>query len=205
MSLKSILSLLSVVLLSSFAFAQTKPANPARDSVLNKMCDCITKSGKLNNAEKAQEAVQTCMMDIIAADPVGTMMDLGLEDFEDAAAMQKFGEEVGFDLMKKCPAMKDMAISMAKSQMTTSTAIGGSTTGKFIKAENDNYQYIVVDENGKQVKLLVLFPFTNAEALVKDPTKMNGKTLTIDWKEVEIWNTKTKLFEKQKQITGFSF
>jgi hypothetical protein len=133
------------------------------------------------------------------------MMDLGLEDFEDAAAMQKFGEEIGFDLMKKCPAMKDMAISMAKSQMPTSTAIGGSTTGTFIKAETDHYQYIVVDENSKQVKLLVLFPFTNAEALIKDPTKMNGKTLTIDWKEVEIWNVKTKLFEKQKQITKFSF
>ncbi len=205
MSFKRTLSVLSLVLLSSIAFAQTKPANPARDSVLNKMCDCITKSGKLTDAEKAQEAVQTCMMDIIAEDPVGTMMDLGLEDFEDAAAMQKFGEEIGFDLVKKCPAMKDMAISMAKSQMTTTTALGGSTTGKFLKAETDNYQYIVVDENGKQVKLLVLFPFTNAEALVKDPTKMNGKTLTIDWKEVEIWNTKTKLFEKQKQITGFSF
>lgn len=205
MSLKSILSVLALVFLSSFTFAQTKTANPARDSVLNKMCDCITKSGNLTDAEKAQEAVQTCMMDIIAADPMGTMMDLGLKDFQDAAAMQKFGEEIGFDLMKKCPAMKDMAMSMAKTQMTASTAIGGSTTGKFMKAETDNYQYIVVDENGKQVKLLVLFPFTNAEALIKDPTKMNGKTLIVNWKEVELWNTKTKLFEKQKQITGFSF
>jgi hypothetical protein len=200
--LKQFLTISTFLLITAVTTsAQTKPAdsNPAKDSVLNKMCDCISENKNLKTPDDASEALQACMMKVIEEDPIGVLMDLGLEDFEDQEKAEQFGQALGLELIKKCPKLRSLISEEMVAGMQDNKA--GLITGKLVRLESDVYQFIVVDDGrGTQSRLLWLRPFKNSEQFIQQAANVTGKNITVKWKEVEVYNPKSKSYNTFKEI-----
>jgi hypothetical protein len=205
--LKHIVFISTILLFAlTTTIAQSNPvkSNPAKDSIINKMCDCITSNPKLKNAESAEEVLQECMMKVIEADPIGVLMDLGLEDFEDQEKAQQFGQEIGLELIKNCPALRSIVTEEMAMGMKNNTA--GMMNGKLVKLESETFQFIVVDDGkGTQSRLLWLQPFKNADQFMSEGPKLIGKNISVKWKEIQIYSPKTKTYSTYKEIMAIDF
>jgi hypothetical protein len=206
---KIALTFVGILLFSLSVLAQQNGnSNPAKDSLLNKICDCVSKgqSKKDPSPDDISGALQECMMTIIMEDPLGAMSSMGLEDFSDQEEAQKMGQQIGIELITKCPAMKDLYMKMSKSGVSAPTekVSSGSIYGKLLGFDTDTYQYLLIEEAEKPTRILLLHGFADSENFWKEVQSMKGKPIILNWKETAVWNMKSKAFEKQREITGWS-
>lgn len=125
---------------------------------------------------------------------------------DNEADMEKIGERIGRDAALSCPAFRDYVVNNLD-------AIGGddegdaekSLTGNFSSLQAGAFSYIVLKtKGGKEEKLWWFEHFPGADDLMSKPDSFKSKSVTVKYKELEIYDGVLKEYRKIKVLTKFS-
>lgn len=185
------------------AHAQTKTVY---DTAAEKMCEYLTQHApdKKDATSKDMEAffseafLQTCMPYLDRLLEEGNLGEFNAE------SGQKIGYKLGLKLAVICPKYIDIMKPIVKKTVEEK---GDDETGSVQctvqEITTDGYTFLKVKDNtGVQKRLLWLMNFNGAENLNNNPRNLVGKKVTIEWKYVEIFYTKSNSFGKEKMITS---
>lgn len=189
--------------LSYNAQAQTKtePKTDALDKVTKAVCDCLNKNKTDKNSD---ELLNTCMTE-------GFMMNMAemMEKYPDMMsgdpkASEKMGQDVALKLMKDCPAFVEVASKSSPNSSVTKqmTDPMETTEGVFVKMENKNYTYLVLEVGAEKQKFVILESFDGEKAILGQAKALKKKKLAVSWKLRKIFMAKTNTYETVKQITS---
>lgn len=203
--LKTNLIFCLILVCSSQAIAQ----KGIPDSLITKMCDCITKSKKaMTNQEDVQLLVMECMLEGAGDNAMEMFEALGI-DGNDEGAAQKFGQALGMQLVTKCPKFLELMAPVinkkTKTEAGTSDEAAGTSEGNFLKLELDGYQFLVIEAAGKQSKFLWLRQFPNSLTLPELLATKKGNKVTVSWKNIEVYVPKMKEYIRFREITALNW
>jgi len=200
--------ILSVLIFSIFyavaLHAQTTAMGPAEKKLTDSLCSCITHldQNKIHTKKEAMDAFMDCFTK--QSDMLVEVTQEKNLSMEDNAAMHSLGVEIAKNLMnEKCAGFMQLAVKMAQKGDAGSEA--SSTEGKFKRIDNKGFNYIIVAGDDNQEKsFLWLEQFSGSENFMSNPASLAGKTLKIDWKEIEVYLPGSKGYYKVKEITGIT-
>jgi hypothetical protein len=181
-------------------FAQTKNT-PAFDSLLNKICNCITKEKESNTSSADNEKIITdCLTRVITEDPLDAILAMDIKDFDNDEESTKAGQKIVLALAKTCPALKNIVNQEFLTEFESSRVKKGGN-GKIKGFTQDAFQYVLLEEsNGKLEKYTLLYSFPGAENLLSPTGNFLEKQVSFYFNEMNLYNIKTRSFEKHRVI-----
>jgi hypothetical protein len=194
-----------LMLLFVFAKTGTSQSTGNMKKITDSICDCLTKKdlSSIKTTEDANTAFMNCFMN-----NASLLMELAQErnvDFSDQVAMRNLGLEIGKELMKQnCSSFIDLSMKMAGSEKTEgTTSATGVTGGKLIRIDNKDFRYfIVTDASNREKSFIWLHYFSGSEKFMDNTAKYIGKSIKINWQEIEVFLPSAKGYFKIKEITG---
>jgi hypothetical protein len=199
---------LFILVIMCFSF-QTLSAQDKIDQLAEKTCECLkTKNFKNKTKEEIEMELGFCMI----SEAQKLHIDMNLKD---ESSMEKFGEKVGLRMATICPESfikylsqetKDGSTLMSDYLKEDKTAASiQKITGTITKFTKDDLAYLFIKTTeGREVKLIVLEYFTNADKLIESSKDFINKKATIEFKEVEYYLPRIGEFVKMKEITSLS-
>ena len=199
---------LFILVIMCFSF-QTLSAQDKIDQLAEKTCECLkTKNFKNKTKDEIEMELGFCMI----SEAQKLHIDMNLKD---ESSMEKFGEKVGLRMAAICPESfikylsqetKDGSTLMSdylKEDKTSSST--QKITGTITRFTKDELAYLFVKTSeGREIKLMVLEYFTNADKLIENSKDFINKKATIEFKEVECYLPRIGEFVKLKEMTSLS-
>lgn len=199
---------LFILVIMCFSF-QTLSAQDKIDQLAEKTCECLkTKNFKNKTKDEIEMELGFCMI----SEAQKLHIDMNLKD---ESSMEKFGEKVGLRMATICPESfikylsqetKDGSTLMSdylKEDKTSSST--QKITGTITRFTKDELAYLFVKTSeGREIKLMVLEYFTNADKLIENSKDFINKKATIEFKEVECYLPRIGEFVKLKEMTSLS-
>lgn len=184
--------LLFQLLISASAIAQS---DDQLEKIAQGTCDCINqKNTDLTNKSQTEMALGLCILN--AAKDGGLALD-----FANTKAMEELGKTVGIRMVTKCPNVFQSFINEEESDSAEQEYV--DVTGKVRAIEFSDFTTIVlVEDSGKEHRLVWLHYFTGSDAFVDDPKLMIGKSFVVTYSLTEIYTPKQKSYLPYKQISG---
>jgi hypothetical protein len=184
--------LLFQLLISASAIAQS---DDQLEKIAQGTCDCINqKNTDLTNKSQTEMALGLCILN--AAKDGGLALD-----FANTKAMEELGKTVGIRMVTKCPNVFQSFINEEESDSGEQEYV--DVTGKVRAIEFSDFTTIVlVEDSGKEHRLVWLHYFTGSDAFVDDPKLMIGKSFVVTYSLTEIYTPKQKSYLPYKQISG---
>lgn len=184
-----------LVLLSHVAFSQDLMNKMSKDA-----CGCIEK--KTAQGEKdIQQLMQACVMEAMMNNMNEFMQQYG-DAMQDPKKMESFGMELGLKLTKDCPAF--MKVAGGNNLMMKGEVVGVdkmlSLEGTVESIKSKGLVTITLVSNGVKEEFMILERFEGSENVFGKEKEIKGKRMSIEYKEMEIYNPDKKAFEKQKAV-----
>jgi hypothetical protein len=188
MKSKIVLSL-TLITCSIFGFSQT---TEEISSLAQKTCDCLSgKTIDFKDKSAVQVALGLCLLDGIQS------LNLQVE-LSDAGAMQELGRKVGVVMVGKCPKVFEVLVKDEMAKRSSDEA--NSVSGKVKAVDAKDYLTItLVEDSGKEHKILWIHYFEGSDQYVQDPRLLKGKNVTIDYTMKEVYMEKSKEYVTSKQ------
>jgi hypothetical protein len=184
--------LLFQLLISASAIAQS---DDQLEKIAQGTCDCINqKNTDLTNKSQTEMTLGLCILN--AAKDGGLALD-----FANTKAMEELGKTVGIRMVTKCPNVFQSFINEEESDSGEQEYV--DVTGKVRAIEFSDFTTIVlVEDSGKEHRLVWLHYFTGSDAFVDDPKLMIGKSFVVTYSLTEIYTPKQKSYLPYKLISG---
>lgn len=125
----------------------------------------------------------------------------------DADGLEKIGEKIGQDAALNCPEFQSFIVKNLdaingldedeKEKTISGSFISIETTGVFSSIQ-------VKNKSGKEEKFWWFEYFDGADEVVKNAGKLKSKSVTVKYKETEIYDASLKEYRKIKVITGLT-
>lgn len=208
--MKKILSM-GIGFFFAFALLFAGQANAQKDSTLSQkitktFCDEFSKKDLSNTKPDALDVeMGLIILDVIAKYEADIKKEWGLSiDNEDD--MEKIGERIGRDAALSCPAFRDYVVK-------NMDQIGGDDEGDSEKSISGNFnsvQYgtfssiMIKTKGGKEEKFWWFEHFPGADDLMSKPDSFKSKSVTVKYKEMEIYDGTLREYRKIKVLTKFS-
>lgn len=192
-----------IILVTLFFSYQTIYSQDKKEILAEKTCECLkTKNFEHKNKEEIQMELGLCMLT--------EAKKLKIEiDLKDNSSIEKLGEEVGLKMAVICPESFVKYLSQeAKdgSSLMDDYKENKKINGIITKFTKDDLAYLFVKTaEGREVKLILLEYFINAENLIEQPKELVNKKVSIEYKEVEYYLPRIGEFVKMKEIKSLTF
>ena len=199
-----ILSLLFVCVSSSNTVAQNDSSLIKR--VSKSFCDEFSKKDPSKiNMENMEMELGLIILPVFSKYADEIEKEWGFSNDEEG--LGKFGEKIGQDAAINCPSFQ--AFIMKNLDAITELDEDGKTksiSGDFISVEPGTFSSILIkNKTGKEEKLWWFEFFEGADDLVKNAGKLKAKPVTVQYKEMEIFDATLKEYRKIKVITKMVF
>ena len=180
------------------------------DTTMNKfvdsVCGCLSRLDlkSVNTQRDAQLAISNCFL----KDNMGMLMQLAEQrgtNITDQAAMEKIGQEVGLELVKRnCKPFIQLSMKLAgQGQIKQELTSENSTSGTLASIETKEFsKFILTESGGRRGTYYWLHHFKNSEKFIDQPTKLIGKKMRVSWQETEVYIPAAKGYFKINEITG---
>jgi hypothetical protein len=183
---------------SQIAFSQDLMDKMSKDA-----CSCIEKKVAQGGKNDAQEMMQACVMEAMLSNMNEFMEKYG-DAMQDTKKIESFGVELGLKLAKNCPAfMKAVGnngnssfMLKADTRMESVMTLEGEVKSFKVK----NLATLTLLANGLKEELVIVERFEGSEFIFGKEKELKGKKVSVEYKELEIYNPSKKAFEKQKVI-----
>lgn len=188
--------------------AQEKAMDKATDSA----CRCLTAiKDSVKTSEDFDQKGQACLIKSVIPylQEISTEENIDLEGLIikglegediDGEIGEKLGTRIGINLVVKCPVFLELIAQFDDGE--EEEIVTGVISGFVSKVEKDDQLYLYVKESsGKITKLVWLDYFPGADEYKDDPEKLKGKTITANWRMLELYSVKQKDFILCKAIT----
>jgi hypothetical protein len=185
---------------SAILFAQKTALDKAADST----CKCLTAvRDKIKSSQAFDEKGQACILKSVApflAD-ISKEENISLEELNKDVG-EKLGNKIGYKLFATCPAFAELASQYIAGENEEATS---ETTGIVTDVLISDQIYLnVKDKTGKIIKLAWIEYFPGSDDYKTAPASLKGKKVTLEWKQIELYNVKQKDFITTKEITRLS-
>ncbi|MEO6583334.1 MAG: hypothetical protein ABIO05_03365 [Ferruginibacter sp.] len=201
---KYIAILLLVSIISTNAFSQTQKA---KDSLMKVMvaeaCEEIVKKDFSTLGKDELEMELGMAIIPVFTNHLEEMKEIFDVDMSDAGKVTQFGQTLGMRLAMECPGFmkvvsgnktfQEMAVGKSTEKITLSGTLQKIVPG-------DITHFIIKTESGRLEKIWWMAHFDGAEKLMQ-PGNLNKK-LSIQYKEMEVYNAAVKDYIKIKVATG---
>lgn len=204
----------AVVLFLHTATAQAQTKEQVKEKITANSCDCLTKKmaarpggDKGLSKTEANQMLMQCMMAAAGKEVKGLQATYGTTAFSNKDTMQQMGMEVGGQLAQTCPAFTTLSVAIA-SDATPAASAGttyttGQTLGQLGKLGTGTYGLLEV-QTSKTAKeeFAWLHRFAQADELLPQLAKLQGRQVRVSWQEVEVFQPATQDYRKLREITG---
>lgn len=183
------------------------PAQQVLDKLANLTCDCAAKLDTNEEYEKLEAELGLCMLNNASQYKKEVKKELHI-DLETINGKNggKLGELIGTRMAYKCPvllikiaALKDKGHTYGSPSSSPKAVIKGSIV------EVQTLQFltvVIVDEKGREQKLLWLDYFDGSDELKTNLTQLKGRSFKITYIEKEFYNPSIRDYMKYKVISG---
>ena len=208
--------LAAVVLFFNAFVAQGQTKEQVKEKIAASSCDCLNKkiaarpagSAELGKAEANQMLMQ-CMMAAAGKEVKGLQAAYGPTAFSNKDAMRQMGTEVGGQLAQTCPSFMTLSMALAQadepaaSPAATNSTTTGQTLGQLGKLGTGTYGLLEI-QTSKTAKeeFAWLHRFAQADELLPQLAKLQGRQVRVSWQEVDVFQPATKDYRKLREITG---
>lgn len=197
--MKNLLTLIFIFTLVSISAQSDKDYK----EIAQETCACL--DTKEVTKENLEMNLGVCMIESIGDRP--KLMDK--IDFTNMKSMKSFGEKVGLEMAFICPevfALLEEKPSKTKKNSSEANVETKTVNGKITGFEGKELIFVLVeDDNGRTKKFLWLRGFENDSELLNQGKAAVGKTVKINYQEIEIYNPSLEEYIKRKEITGIFF
>jgi hypothetical protein len=206
-------SLMAAVLVLHGAPVKAQTKDQVKDKITAGSCDCLNKkiaarpSGKDLNKTEANQMLMQCMMAAAGKEVKGLQAAYGPTAFGNNEIMRQVGMEVGGQLAQSCPSFMTLSLAIAgekESAATTSTATTtGQTQGQLGQLSTSGYGLLEI-QTSKTAKeeFAWLHRFAQADELLPQLAKLQGRQVRVSWQEVEVFQPGTQDYRRLREITG---
>ena len=188
------------ILISIASFSQ-KESSAFDSKIIKEFCDEFTKGSPTITKENMEMELGLIILPIMTKYGEEIKKEWGL-DITSQTDMEKIGHKIGQLGATQCVAFR----SFIMDNLTTIVESRGlKTQGKLLKIEGQPFSYLVVQNNsGKIEKIYWLEFFEGADKLTTPSTVLN-KTVTIEYKELEVYDATSKEYKKIKVATKLKY
>lgn len=178
------------------------------DSIAQKTCTCIDETD-FSKGQDVTSQLGLCMIEIA----IPYQKELKKQYKIDIAKMnsrngKKLGELVGMRMAVTCP---EKVLSIATGEDYTSPEpvvepqqAFTKVSGVFNEMVKDQFVSIqVTDKDGRKYTFLWLDAFDNSYDLLKDTEQMKGKTVEVEYEELELFDHKISDYRRFKVLRAF--
>ena len=175
------------------------------DKMAKHACACIEKE----KMETSSEEEMTMKLGLCILDGLSILSDEEREslklDFQNQAAMEKLGEEIGLRMVTHCPTTM-MNIGLAMSGEVTvekaeNTVLSAEGIFQSLEITGDFAHLLLKQENGQIQKFLWLGYFEGAERLTA-PESLKGKKVRLSYASQSIYSPKLQEYIDRKVVRG---
>lgn len=203
---------LTFFLLSFFLFtattvqAQSKKREAFIEKAATYVCGCFDEKKANDDAMNSEMAIGLCMLNFLNENPAGAKMAFGEYSITNEADMIRIGEELGLRMAGVCPetllSLVDEEDLMAEEQEAASTS---TLEGELVGVTFGEQTVVTLRKsNGQPVKLYWLEYFPGSDMLM-DGSKMEGKTLTVTYRNVELFSGADREYYTRKVLTKVAY
>lgn len=186
------------------AFSFTLNAQDEKDQLLSTLadetCQCFEKkSADLKDADESQIELEfgVCLMESYGKHKKEADKLLNIS-FDDDKSLENLGVEIGIKMATLCP---NTLMFFAGNYTDDEETIFTQVTGEFIKIDTKQFNTIYIkDGNGRTLKLL-WFGYFEGQDLFLNTKKLDGKILSIEYEEMEIYDPNIEEYRDYKVIT----
>lgn len=169
------------------------------DTLAQETCECVSQK----NLEGLDEAALNMELGLCIMQGLNThegkLGDDLKVDIADQESMRKLGEQIGLRMANRCPDILMMIVS-AKGQKANANN-GTVLTGTIKAIDGEEFgRIILVDETGREHKLLWLRYFKGSDQLVADATLFIGKKARVEYETIECYLPKVKEYSNRKEV-----
>ena len=191
-----LLLLIAFILSSTASFAQ-KETSAFDKKIIKEFCDEFTKAAPSLNKENIEMQVGLIILPIMTKYEEEIKKEWNLE-ITSQTDMEKVGYKIGQLGATQCPSFRSFMID------NLSTIVDNKmlkVDGKLLKIEGQPFSYLVVQNSaGKTEKIYWLEFFEGAEKLSGTSNLLN-KVVTVEYKEIEVYDATNKEYKKIKVAT----
>ncbi|MDB5013452.1 MAG: hypothetical protein JWQ25_1654 [Daejeonella sp.] len=182
--------------------AQTTPG-PEETKLAGAICDCLSKLDFtiIKTKQGAEVAFADCFGQ--QSGQLTAVADERKVDITDNPGMQKLGMDVAKDLFaQNCQPFLKISMLMAADEIKD-MGLTGDDKGRFVRIETKGFNYFVLMNAEKKEHSFIWFrQFPGSENFIKNPAYLIGKSVKIEWQEVEVFIPSAKKYAKMKEVTG---
>ena len=198
----------------SAAQAQTK--EQVNEKIAGSTCDCLEKkiaarpgtSQGLGKTEANQMLMQ-CMMAAAGKEVNSLQAAYGTAAFSDKETMRQMGMEVGGQLAQTCPSFMTLSVAIASGTEPAGGAAPapstttGQTLGQFGQLKAGTYGLLEIrTSKTAREEFAWLHRFAQADELLPQLAKLQGRQVRVSWQEVEVFQPTTQGYRKLREIVG---
>ena len=207
----SLMAAIVLVLHAPVAHGQTK--EQVKEKIAGNTCDCLDKNiaarpaaSKALGKDEANQLLMQCMMGAAGKEVVGLQTAYGANAFGNKDTMRQLGMEVGGMLAQTCPSFLTLSVALAnesnpESAATTTTT--GQTLGQLGKLKAGTYGVLEIQTSKTaREEFAWLHRFAQADELLPQLAKLQGRQVRVSWQEVELFQPATQDYRKLREITG---
>ena len=212
-SKSSLLAAVALFFCVSATQAQTK--EQVKEKIAGSTCDCLEKkiaarpsTDKGLGKTEANQLLMQCMMAAAGKELTGLQAAYGSAAFSNKEAMRQMGMEVGGQLAQTCPSFTTLSVAMASgTEPAGGAAPTASTTGQTLgqlgqlKAGTYGLLEIQTSKTARE-EFAWLRRFAQADELLPQLAKLQGRQVRVSWQEVEVFQPATQGYRKLREITG---
>ena len=196
--MKNYVPVIILICCATSAFTQKKYL----DIVVDSTCKCLERGkDKIKNADDLDKLGERCILKAAMPylDSFSKDENIPVEDLNDEIG-NKIGQKIGMKLITSCPSFVDM-MALYSEENEDTDIVTGVVTGVQV---SDHVYLNIKEPSGKITKLVWVQYFPGADAYKSNPAKLNGKKVSVEWKESEIYHIAKKDFISVKLITGLT-
>ena len=129
----------------------------------------------------------------------------------DSESGEKIGYEIGLYLVAHCPKFMELTMRVKKEDIQNEIKQeisndqhfkSGVSTGTLLRTEqNSLLTFVVKETDGSEVRVWWIDKFEGDDAFLINADAGNGKRVSVDWKEKEIYIPAEKKYIKVKAVT----
>ncbi|WP_207426098.1 hypothetical protein [Pedobacter sp. SYSU D00535] len=127
-------------------------------------------------------------------------------EITDQTAMRQLGMDIGKNLLNQnCESFLKLSMALVKSDSSDDAELSSASTGVLKRIDTKDFNYfILTGSDNKEKSFIWLRQFPGSEKYISNPKAFIGKSVTIDWKEIEVFIPAAKSYFKLKEVTGIT-